>query len=102
MIDLLLTLAGPAIRYADDPQRNYWRVHVLVYTLFVWIIDMVLAHTVWAWYFGWPERKEWTISHTLERLCKTPGPYQQFHIAFSKKINRESPTGNHIKAVSNE
>lgn len=29
----------------------------------------------------------------------SPGPDQQFLIELAKKINRESPTGDHIKAV---
>ena len=31
----LLPLVAPALRYADNPNRNPWRVDLLVYTLLV-------------------------------------------------------------------
>jgi len=97
MIDLLiklLPLVAPAIRYADNPNRNPWRVDLLAYTLFVWVADMVLAHTAWAYYFGWPKRGEWTISHTLERLYLDEN-YEAMLLAWA--INHVSP--GHIKVV---
>tara|TARA_R110000868_G_scaffold99334_1_gene273438 strand:- start:5062 stop:5361 length:300 start_codon:yes stop_codon:yes gene_type:complete len=98
MIDLLikiLPLVAPAIRYADNPNRNPWRVDLLAYTLFVWLADMVLAHTAWAYHMGFPKRGEVTISHTLERLYPK-GDTDAVRLA--KAINFVSP--NHIKAAA--
>jgi len=84
----LLPLIAPALRYADDPHRSYWRVHLLLYALVVWVLDMVLAHL-----FFRPQRNEWTISHTLERTAIT----SEKHRALAMAINKISPR--HIKAV---
>ena len=97
MIYLLLKLLpyiAPAIRYADNPQRNPWRVDLLAYTLFVWIADMAMAHTFMVRTFGWPKRGEWTISHTLERLYREEN-YEAMLLAWA--INNVSP--GHIKAA---
>lgn len=90
----LLPYVAPAIRYADNPNRNHWRVDLLAYTLFVWVADMVLAHTLMVFAFGWPKRGEWTISHTLERLYPAEN-YQAMLLAWA--INHVSP--GHIKAA---
>ena len=84
----LLPYIAPALRYADNPARNYWRVDLLAYTVFVWVVDMVLA----ALFFS-PQRGEWTISHTLERTTLVSTP----HKLLALEINRISP--NHIKSV---
>lgn len=97
MIDFLiklLPLAAPAIRYADNPNRNHWRVDLLAYTLLVWLADMALAHTAWAYYYGFPQRGEWTISHTLERLYPAHDPKITWLVL---SINFVSP--GHIKAA---
>lgn len=96
MIDLLVILLKPALLWESNPWR-YW--YLTPVTLVAWVVDVAIAHTTWALMYGWPKPYEMTISHTLERLCKTPGPDQQFLIEIAKKINRESPSGNHIKAV---
>ena len=91
MIDILtrcLPLVAPALRYADNPVRPLWRVDLLAYTIFVWLVDMVLAHI----YFS-PQKNEWTISHTLERTA----PKSIKHWQFAEAINAISP--GHIKAV---
>lgn len=77
MIDFLIRLlpyVALVIRYADDPNRSYWKVWLLVYTVIVWLVDMALAHTLMVRTFGWPKRGEWTISDTLERLYPTKHP----------------------------
>jgi hypothetical protein len=84
----LLPLIGPALRYADNPQRSYWNLPLLTYTVFVWLCDMAIAHM----YFH-PLKNEWTVSQTLERTAKT-SPQAMF-LALS--INRIAP--NHIKNV---
>lgn len=92
MIALLIRLLPyitPALRYADDPNRSYWRVHLLAYTVIVWVADMVLA----ALFFS-PQRDEWTISHTLERTALVSTPHRMLAL----EINRISP--NHIKSVT--
>jgi hypothetical protein len=106
MIDFLIKLlpyVAPAIVFADNfywPwQAKNWKAlvawHFLVaYTFIVWVADVILAHTVWAYYMGWPKRGEWTISHTLERLYQTHNPRATW-LALS--INFVSP--GHIKAA---
>jgi hypothetical protein len=84
----LLPLVAPALRYADNPNRSYWRVHLLVFTLVVWVLDVLLAHLFFS-----PQKGEWTISHTLERTAKS----SLKHLALALEINRISP--NHIKSI---
>jgi hypothetical protein len=97
VIDFLLRLAAPALRFADNPNRNYRRVHLVLYTLIVALLDVLLAHTVWAWFFGFPQKGEWTISHTLERLIKTDAVDRLWLFGFAFRINEISP--GHIKAI---
>lgn len=94
MIDLLILFLRPALLCVEAKQYRY-ALHALV----AWLVDLVIAHTTWAAMNGWPERGEWTVSHTLERLCATPGVRQQLFVEIAKEINRNSPTGRHIKAV---
>ena len=84
----LLPLAAPALRYADNPNRPLWRLDLLLYTLLVWVIDMVLAHLFFS-----PQRNEWTISHTLERTALISLKHRTLALA----INRIS--AGHIKSV---
>lgn len=91
MIDFLIKLlpyVAPALRYADDPNRSYWRVHLLVFTLVVYGLDIVAAHLFFA-----PQKGEWTISHTLERTAKS----SLKHLALALEIKRISP--NHFKSI---
>ena len=91
MIDLLIKLLpyiAPALRYADNPNRSYWRLDLLVFTLVVWIADMIIARLFFA-----PQRNEWTISHTLERTAH----YSLSSLRLAQAINAISPR--HIKAV---
>ena len=92
MIDFLirlLPLVAPALRYADDKHRNLWNLPLLAYTLFVFALDVIIAHL----YF-YPAKNEWTISHVLERVA--PHDPQMWRLAYW--INIFSP--NHIKAIS--
>ena len=91
----LLPYVAPAIRYADDKNRSYWKLHLVVYTLIVGALDVAVAHTAWAYYMGWPKRKELTISHTLERLYPA-GNLDAVRLALA--INFVSP--GHIKAAT--
>lgn len=91
----LLPLVAPAIRFADDPHRDYRRVHVVAYSFAVWLADMALAHTVMVLYFGFPQHGEHTISDTLERTYRA-GDARAIRLA--KAINAESP--GHIKAAA--
>ena len=92
MIDLLIKLLpyiAPALRYADNPNRNLWRLDLMVFTLLVWIADMIIAHLFFS-----PQRNEWTISHALERTAHLSLDSLRLALA----INAISPR--HIKAVS--
>lgn len=97
MIDILLLLLKPSLLWESDKAR-YWYLTPLV--LVAVIADILAAHTVWALLAGWPRPKEWTISHTFERLCKEQGPDQMLFIEIARKINRLDPKGNHIRAVA--
>ena len=97
MIDLLVLLLAPALLWESDPKR-YW--YLTPVALVAWLADMVAAHTSWAVIAGRPQHNEWTISHTLERLCQTPGPDQQLYVELGRKINRVAPGGCHIKTIA--
>lgn len=97
MIDLLILLLGPSLLWESNPAR-YWYLTPIVFV--AWVVDMAIAHSSWAAVAGWPRKGEWTISHTLERLCHDyQSPDWEFFVQLAKKINRISPTKNHIKAV---
>jgi hypothetical protein len=83
-----LPLVAPAIRYSDNPNRSYWHVHLLVYAIIIWLLDMVLAHLFFS-----PKKGEWTISHTLERTA----PHSLKHWQLGEAINKIS--SGHIKAL---
>lgn len=96
---VLVLLLRPALVCVDGGSRR--PDHVLV-ALVAALADVLAAHTTWALLAGWPKRGEWTISHTLERLC---GPVWELHsrqalfIAIACEINQVSPTGRHIKVI---
>lgn len=96
MIDILILLLRPALVWESDPKR-YW--YLTPVALVATIADIIAAHSAWAVIAGWPQRGEWTISHTLERLCRTADADRMFYIQLSHKINSMSPRGDHIKAV---
>ena len=96
MIFTFLILLQSALRAAEGGSKNPLDWLALLVAL---PLDVLVAHTTWALIAGWPKPTEWTISHTLERLCVTPGPDQSLYIAIARKINQVSPAGRHIKAV---
>ncbi len=99
VIDLLILLLKPALRAADGGSRNPLDILAV---LVAWPLDMLIAHTTWALMFGWPQKGEWTISHTLERLCAADNDAHDDYwllVQIAKKINRASTHGLHIKAV---
>lgn len=64
-----------------------------------WFLDVWIARTKWAALAGWPEWKEVTISHTLERLVLDYGnPNHGIFIAVASRINSISP--GHIKNLA--
>ena len=97
MTFLLCLLLKPALYGVYDPRR-YW--YLLPITFLAWVVDAVLAHTAWAFIAGFPRGREFTISDTLERLCrdKRQADYGLF-VEIARKINRICPTHDHIKAV---
>ena len=96
MIDILILLLKPALLWESD-KLKYW--YLTPVALLAWIADIIAAHTTWAVVAGWPRSQEWTISHTLERLCKEfAHPDYLLFIQVSKKINRIAGQ-QHIKAV---
>lgn len=97
MIDIIVLFLRPALMAVDGKSRN--PLHWLA-ALTVLLLDVIVAHTIWALIAGFPKRGEWTISATLERLCIEEGKRRQFFVELAKEINRHSPTGNHIQAVN--
>ena len=94
MIDVLLLLLVPALRAAEGGSRKWYDV---LAALVAYVLDVVIAHTSWALVAGWPQRSEWTISQCLERLVKdTRHPDHALFVALARRINRASPTGQHI------
>jgi hypothetical protein len=101
MITLLIKLLpyiAPALRFADNQNRNYYKVHLLLYAVLVWVVDIVLAHSIMVFVFGFPQGKELTISDTLERLSVTTSQKQQKALLLGRAINQVSP--GHIKALA--
>ena len=96
MITVMLLLLRPALLYADAHDRRFVIVAGVVF-----FIDMLVAHSTWAVIFGWPERNEWTISSTLERICSDPNhPRHILALAIAREINLLSPTRNHVKSAN--
>lgn len=97
MIDLLLLLLKPALAYVDGGSR---RPHHIAAALVAWPLDILIAHTTWAGFAGAPRKGEWTISHTLERLCHPSNkghPRYRLFVEIGLDINRLSP--GHIKSI---
>ena len=91
MIDFLIKLLpyiAPAIRYVDNPQRNYWRLDLLIYALIVYALDVILAHVFFS-----PQKGEWTISHTLARTVH----FSLDSLRLAMAIDAISP--GHIKVI---
>jgi hypothetical protein len=96
---VLIALLRPALMCVDGGSRKPAHVAAAVVA---WVADLVAAHTVWAWAIGGMQYGERTISDSLERLAH---PYNAFdvnhplYVNLALYINRQSPTGEHIKAV---
>ena len=97
MIDLVLLLLPKALLCVEGKQYRY-----VVHALVAWAVDIVVAHTTWRALGGAPQKGEWTISDTLERLChpsNSASPRYRLYVEIALEINRHSPTGDHIKIV---
>lgn len=94
MIDLLILLLTPALRAAEGGSRHPLDVLAV---LIAYPLDIVIAHTSWALVAGWPQPGEWTVSQCLERLVlDTQHQDHALFVALARRINRASPTGQHI------
>jgi len=97
MTELLCLLLRPALVCVSNPRR-YW--YFAPITVLAWVIDVVLCHTFWPLLAGWPQRGEYTISDTLERLCADyHHPDRLLFVGMARKINRLDPLRSHIKSV---
>lgn len=96
MTELLCLLLKPALLCLTNPRRYFYLIPLVI---LAWIVDFILAHTFWYLIAGWPKNHEYTISDTLERLVKTPGPDQDLFIQIALKINRVDPAHSHIRSV---
>ncbi len=95
----LALLLRPALRCADGGSRAPGDVAAGFAGL---LVDVLGRLTWWRVLAGDPYPGEKTISDSLERLC---GPGWEWHprralfVEIAREINRNSPTGRHIKAV---
>lgn len=97
-LDFLMLLAPWALRCVDGKE---YKPHLVVAALIAWPLDIFLAHTAWARLYGWPQWGEWTISHTLERLCHHDNydhPDYLLLVQIGLRINRIAP--GHIKILT--
>ena len=99
MIDLLIVLLVPALRFLDNPGKYWYFSFAPIPAL---ILDIAIAHTTWAIVAGMPRKGEATVSDTLERLCiDTTHPDHDLFLQIALKINRAAGFA-HIKACSND
>ena len=99
MIDLLIVLLVPALRFLNNPGK-YWYFSFLPIPALV--LDIAIAHTTWAIVAGMPRKGEATVSDTLERLCRdTNHPDHALFLQIALKINRAAGFV-HIKACSDD
>ena len=93
MIDLLIFLLRPALCYAEGGEKKF----VLI-ALVAFIVDAVIAHTTFRLIAGKPLKTEWTVSQVVQRIANDDTHDDQFFfIELAKFINKQSPTGKHIK-----
>ena len=96
---VLVLLLRPALMAADAGSRHPWHLACVLIAL---VADLITAHTLWLLVAGWPKKREWTISDTLERLA---APANAAHWRYKRAvvlahwINQRSPTRAHIKVV---
>lgn len=94
---LLLYLLPKALAYAEGGQRKY-----IVHALIAYIADLIVARTTFAQLAGQPRPGEKTVSDMLERLAHPYNSLDPNYLLYRELalfINRQSPTGAHIKAV---
>lgn len=94
---VLLLVLRPAMACVDGGSRRWQDVVAALVGL---VADLVAARTTWSLIAGPLQPGERTISDSLERLCKdVNNPDWALYYALSRRINRASPTGKHIKAA---
>lgn len=97
MIFLFLLLLRPALLCVEGGSR---KPHHVAAALVAWVLDLIIARTTWRLVAGPLQGSERTISDSLERLCKDiNNPDWALYYSLARRINRLSPTGNHIKAA---
>ena len=97
MIFLFILLLRPALLCVDGGSR---KPHHVAAALVAWVLDLLIARTTWRLFAGPLQGSERTISDSLERLCKDiNNPDWALYYSLARRINRLSPTGNHIKAA---
>lgn len=95
MIFLFLLLLRPALLCVEGGSR---KPHHVAAALVAWVLDLIIARTTWRLVAGPLQGSERTISDSLERLCKDiNNPDWALYYSLARRINRLSPTGNHIK-----
>ena len=99
MLRLFLYLLPYALQCVDACSR---KPHHVAAALVAWVLDLLIVRSyAWRWFAGERKKGEKTISDMLERLCaETHNPDWPMHYSLARKINRISPTGDHIKAAS--
>lgn len=94
---ILALVLRPALARVDGTSRRWRDSGAALVGL---VADLVAARTVWPKFAGPMQPGERTISDSLERLCKdVNNPDWALYYALSRRINRASPTGKHIKAA---
>lgn len=93
MIFILCLILHWALLGYEQPKK-YW--YLTPVTFIAFILDVIICFTTWRLISGPIEKSEWTISQTLERLCKIEGLRKNLFIEIAKEINRQSPSGKHI------
>lgn len=97
MIALFLLLLRPALLCVDGGSR---KPHHIAAAIVAFVLDLIIANTTWRLIAGPLQGSERTISDSLERLCKdVNNPDWALYYSLARRINRESPTGKHIKAA---
>ena len=97
MTFLFLLLLRPALLCVDGGSRQ---PHHVAAALVAWVLDIVIARTTWRLFAGPLQGSERTISDSLERLClDVNNPDWELYYSLARRINRLSPTGNHVRAA---